>query len=418
MLRFPMACMALLLAPLAAAEAKELKPKFGDIGGVFYTEVSGDREACRQAVKAKIALCGQNTRFESNTKNRKYAGCLPIFEQQAESCAVHFRHQMSKCNLDGSARITDFTGFSCEVTATVVEEGGETEGAPGIAPADRMMQARTRTNVRSGPGTDHARTGLLEAGEQVHVPGGAGAWLRLAARGGGAPFVHGSLLVPPAPQGRDAAAGPSPKCAGMSKGFECWRELANRPGCYVFDSAYGPGRTTWSGACEGGVAVGDGTLGWESSHVSIEATGLFVSGKEHGHWVLRFDNGAVWEGHFVDGKEHGHWVWREADGTVREGPYVDGKEHGQWVIRRADGGVWEGPYVDGQWHGHWVLRSANGRVEEGPYVDGKRHGHWVIRHADGKVEEGPYVNWKRRGRWVTRHAGGRFERDYRNGSRE
>ena len=54
MLRFWTACLALILAPLAAADGKELKPKFGDIGGVFYTEVSENREACRQAIKNKM----------------------------------------------------------------------------------------------------------------------------------------------------------------------------------------------------------------------------------------------------------------------------------------------------------------------------------------------------------------------------
>ena len=116
---------ALLMA--GASQAGELKPKFGDIGGVYYTDVSGNREACRQAIRNKIALCRENTNFESNTKNRKYPGCLPVFRQQTQSCITHFRHQMSKCDLDGSARITDFTGFGCTVTTTVVEEGGKPE---------------------------------------------------------------------------------------------------------------------------------------------------------------------------------------------------------------------------------------------------------------------------------------------------
>ena len=117
---------ALLLAAVSmpAALAKELKPKFGNIDGVYYSDVSGNREACRQAIRNKIALCRQNTNFESNTKNRKYAGCLRIFRRQAQGCVTHFRHQMSKCNLSGAARITDFTGFSCEVTKTVVEDSG------------------------------------------------------------------------------------------------------------------------------------------------------------------------------------------------------------------------------------------------------------------------------------------------------
>ena len=125
MVRFLVVCVALLLVPVSVVLGEELKPKFGDIGGVFYTEVSEDREACRQAIKNKIALCRQNTSFVSNTKDRKYPGCLPIFEQQAEICVAHFRRQASSCEIQGSARITDFTGFACTVTATVVEGGEE-----------------------------------------------------------------------------------------------------------------------------------------------------------------------------------------------------------------------------------------------------------------------------------------------------
>ena len=194
MLRFGISCLVLLLAPFAAANGEQLKPKFGDIGGVYYTEVAENRETCRQAIKNKIALCRQNTSFVSNTLDRKYPGCLPIFAQQAEVCAAHFRRQDGKCEVSGSIRIDDFNGFACTVTATTAQEGDEQDGTPDVAPADRMMQAKTRTNVRSGPSTDHAKIGLLEAGDEVRVTGEAGEWLRIEAAGGTA-FVRGSLLV-------------------------------------------------------------------------------------------------------------------------------------------------------------------------------------------------------------------------------
>ena len=328
-----------------AAEAKEMKPKFGNIDGVYYTDVSDNREACRQAIRNKIALCRQNTNFESNTKNREYAGCLPVFRQQAESCAVHFRRQMSKCDLSGAARITDFTGFSCEVTKTVVEE----EGGPGISPLDERMKARTGSNLRAGPGTDHRVVGSLRADEEVQVTGRAGDWLRIAAPGGGTAFVHGSLLIAAAgqgqkPQDRAPAASPSPKCAGMGVGVKCWKELANKPGCYVFDSDNDPAETmTWSGACADDIAVGRGTLGGKSSRASIEETGTLVRGKQHGKWIVRFASNriqtlkATGEGPYVDGKRHGRWVWRFTDGGVDEGPYANGKRHGRWVKRFANG---------------------------------------------------------------------------------
>ena len=344
-MRIGRACLAALLAAavsMPAASAEELKPKFGDIGGVYYTDVAGNREACRQAIKNKIALCRQNTNFESNTKNREYAGCLPVFRQQAESCAVHFRHQMSKCDLSGAARITDFIGFSCEVTKTVVEEGG----GPDISPLDERMKARTGSNLRAGPGTNHRVVGSLRTGEEVRVTGRAGDWLRIAAPGGGTAFVHGSLLAAlaeqrqkPQPQRGSPAAGPSPKCAGMGEGAACWLEFANKPGCHIFLTSYNPEATlTWSGACAGGVAVGRGTVGWNNSPYSGEDTGTLVRGKQHGRWVERSPDGVVTEGPYVDGKQHGRWVMRLPSGSVAEGPYVDGKRHGRWILRFTDGG--------------------------------------------------------------------------------
>ncbi len=332
---------AALLGP-APASAKELKPKFGDIGGVYYTDVAENREACRQAIKNKIALCRQNTSFVSNTLDRKYPGCLPIFRQQAGICVTHFRRQTSKCDVFGSARIDDFTGFACTVTKTVVEEGGEPERGPGIAPMDRRMTARTRVNLRAGPGTDHRVVGSLAAGQAVQATGRAGAWLRIARPGGGTAFVHGDFMVAAAgreqqPQTRSTAAGLSPKCAGMGKGAKCWNELANRPGCYVFEPNYRPGiRVTWSGACAGSVAVGRGTWRWKTSRGSGEGTGALVRGKLHGRWVYRWEGHAL-EGPYVNGKQHGRWIFRNVRGDVSEGPYVNGKMHGMWIFRNADG---------------------------------------------------------------------------------
>ncbi len=392
-MRIATVCLALALAVTPAASAKELKPKFGHrVDGILYTDLATDldRQECRETIKRMIASCRANTNFVSNTDARKYPGCLPIFREQAESCAAHFRAESVKCGWSGRVQIDDFDGFRCTVTETGVQESGERERQPGVAPADRLMQARTRTNVRSGPGTDHARVGLLDAGERVRVTGEAGEWLRIEAPGGGAAFVHGSLLVPPG--SRNAAAALSPKCAGMSKGAECWIEFANRPGCHVFDPYYDPPETAiWSGACRGGLAVGQGTWGYENASGSGQATGTLERGKLQGHWVR-------------------HWVSRYADGYSEEGPYVDGKMHGRWVIRWADGDVGEGPYVDGKMHGRWVIRWADGDVGEGPYVDGNRHGRWVIRWADGDVGEGPYVDGKKHGVWTWSNRSGVYYR--------
>ena len=341
MLRFWTACLALILAAPAGAGAEELKPKFGDVDGIYYTEVSDDREACEQAIRNKIAICSQNTDFISNTLNRKYPGCLPIFSDQARACADHFRSEAYKCRGSGPARIGDFTGFSCTVTASAVEDGSGPE--PGIAPADRMMQARTRTNVRSGPGTEHARIGLLEAGEEVRVTGEAGEWLRIEGPDGSTAFVHGPLLVPvaretSAQEAPEPAASLSPKCAGMGRGAECWRELANQPGCHLFDTYYDPiWSATWSGSCAGGLGVGQGTLGWSSPKGSAEYTGTLDRGKRHGHWVERVGPlEIVLEGPFVDGRRHGHWIVRWDDGSCTTELWSHGNLESRNLESRSD----------------------------------------------------------------------------------
>ena len=234
---------------------------------------------------------------------------------------------------------------------------------------------------------------------------------RLAALRGSASRVESRAPQPPrqAEQGRTSGVSAGQTCAGKPQGAACWMELANQPGCYVWNDYLMADETAaWPGECSGGMAQGAGTLTrvWGDGKNILEFTGRLQDGKKHGRWVLRYADGGVQEGSYVDGKKHGRWVERFANGRVEEGPYVDGKKHGRWVARFASGFVREGPYVDGKRHGRWVLRNADGDVQEGPYVDGERHGRWIERNADGDVQEGPYVDGKRHGRWVERYASG------------
>ena len=185
-------------------------------------------------------------------------------------------------------------------------------------------------------------------------------------------------------------------CAEKPEGSDCWLELENQPGCYVFKANLQVSETaTWSGACADGLADGTGEIIWvwgSDRGNRTTSTGQIQQGKRQGHWVIREADGDVHKGTFVDGKQHGHWVLRFTNGQVEEGPYVDGKRTGHWVLRVANGGVQEGPYVDGKRTGHWVLRGANGQVEEGPFVDDKQHGRWVVRATNGRVYNFTFVN--------------------------
>ena len=74
------------------------KPKFGDVGGIFFTDLPKQRKACLDTINRMIYSCNANTTFISHELNRKYASCLPVFEKQAFECAAHFDRQRSKCD--------------------------------------------------------------------------------------------------------------------------------------------------------------------------------------------------------------------------------------------------------------------------------------------------------------------------------
>ena len=64
-------------------EGQLLKPKFGDVEGVFYTDSPAQRKPCLETTDRMIASCRANTSFASNTSNEEFAGCLPIESDSA-----------------------------------------------------------------------------------------------------------------------------------------------------------------------------------------------------------------------------------------------------------------------------------------------------------------------------------------------
>ena len=248
-----------------------------------------------------------------------------------------------------------------------------------------------------------------------------------------------------------------PICKWLPKnGRKCWKELTNRPGCFVWEEHLVVGQTvTWSGKCDKGISNGFGTLvrtingnieklvgtitngkqngywtetnsngdvaegpyvegkkhgNWEILYPHSPSKklkkGLYVEGKKHGDWFIVFLNDEWIKLPYVEGKVHGEWVYRYNDGRESKGPYVDGKKHGDWIVHYPDGTAAEGPYVDGKKHGDWIFHYPSGTEAEGPYVEDKRHGHWIFHYLDGTVAEGPYVEGKPHGDWIIHYRDG------------
>ena len=180
-----------------------------------------------------------------------------------------------------------------------------------------------------------------------------------SAPGGGAPPAE-PLAVPAADQapGERTAEAPGAGRSGLpasiradqtcfrkSVGEECWMEIENKPGCYLWSDELRLNETvTWSGGCADGLAHGRGEADWNytlgGEQPETTASGEMRRGKSHGRWTARLSSGGVIEeAHFVDGLPHGRWTFRFANGSVYEGSYVDDKRHGRWTRRDADGNV-------------------------------------------------------------------------------
>lgn len=278
-----------------------------------------------------------------------------------------------------------------EVHTMLANAGGSDIGCQGadapvtdyvIDPADWPGELTTRSNIRSGPGTDYGIVSTRDGGTSVHVTGAVRNtdWLRIEVAGDTA-FVHASLVAKietataMEPTDEDpaqiaakaenaeqeeasdtavASINTEPKCAeergDTPRDTVCWWEFTRPSGCwfrgyaseYTYNSDGSRTEPTWSGACEGGVATGDGTLTETLFEMMWSHTGRFVDGVRQGNWVEVFDGGHYgdeYKGPYVDGLRHGNWVihrWGDSDFkqyNIDEGPYVQGKKSGSWLLR-------------------------------------------------------------------------------------
>ena len=389
---------------LTASQIRQLLPdRFGGESQQAEPSAGGGWEAPESVTTAAQAAGGR--RYGSIVYARKsgggYAGGI-AWDQGSRDAAR--RRAIQRCRSVGGGEGCREVGWFRDACGALALSAGGGYGT-GWGEGTRAAEAMALSECRSAGNADC----------RVEIS-------RCSSAGGG--------REAPEPVVPASAAALSPKCdelpgsypaqEGSSHAFaQCWQELDDVPGCFVYRDHYHSGDkvTRGRGECRSGV-VARGSITIEGN--AGVSKGPIVEGKRNGRWVLRFADGGVQEGPIVEGKMNGRWVLRFASGNVQEGPYVDDKKNGRWVLRLADGGVQEGPYVNGKANGRWVLRFADGDVQEGPFVNGKRNGRWVERFADGNVFEGPYVDDKKNGRWVERFASGNvgegpYVDDKRNG---
>lgn len=111
-----------------------------------------------------------------------------------------------------------------------------------------------------------------------------------------------------------------PKCDGAAEGTECWNQVFNRAGCYVWDPYFiKDAIATWSGQCLGNVVHGYGEMVWTLNGEKYgNGTGSFASGKPHGEWIEHYYDGEArkGEGLYRFGTRTGFWKVEWRNGKV------------------------------------------------------------------------------------------------------
>ena len=205
-------------------------------------------------------------------------------------------------------------------------------------------------------------------------------------------------------------------CTGNYSPDSCWMELADRPGCYLWNPAPKDNETVgWSGGCSNGLAQGSGRISWfQNDELSrTEDTRLQDGHRDGLHATRGADGTREAQGTYVSGERHGTWTFfhegHDANLVRSVGPYMDGERHGTWtesyesrddrLVRAV--GLW----VNGKRQGAWVFHYADGHQGGGPYLNGERHGTWTVFLPEGRDDNvvrdvGPYVNGERHGTWT------------------
>ncbi len=184
--------------------------------------------------------------------------------------------------------------------------------------------------------------------------------------------------------------GPEPLCTGQT-GSGCWLEYANRRGCYTWNpNPQSEETVTWSGECVDGRASGKGKRVWRwrqgGEWKSSSGEGEMRAGNRHGHWILRFGDGKIWEGSYADGKLHGIWV-RHGEGE----PARQCRENGEKVdmsacLTTVEGRAMEVAVPAELRHGPGDAFSQKANLASGEKVKVKAEaGEWALVETSGGI---------------------------------
>ena len=104
---------------------------------------------------------------------------------------------------------------------------------------------------------------------------------------------------------------------------------------------------SWTGACEQGLANGEGKLTWLINGIVTDTyEGQLVKGWAEGEGKLTRKDG-VYTGEWKNSLQNGKGRYQHEDGTWYQGGWKDGKPHGHGQMLTPEGKIFSGTWYDG-----------------------------------------------------------------------
>lgn len=121
------------------------------------------------------------------------------------------------------------------------------------------------------------------------------------------------------------------------------------------------------------------------------------TGLRHGHGVLYYTSGNVYDGEWRDGAANGIGEKRYANGDVFRGMWRGGKRSGRGSYLHADGHFFEGMYEDDEANGYGIFSTVGGDRYTGQWARGKKEGRGREMLRGGQVFVGQWRDGKKHG---------------------
>eukprot|EP00824_Muranothrix_gubernata_P014838 TRINITY_DN30768_c0_g1_i2.p1 TRINITY_DN30768_c0_g1~~TRINITY_DN30768_c0_g1_i2.p1 ORF type:complete len:208 (+),score=44.94 TRINITY_DN30768_c0_g1_i2:76-624(+) len=139
-------------------------------------------------------------------------------------------------------------------------------------------------------------------------------------------------------------------------------------------------------------------------------------GQPHGHGIMVYGNGDVYEGEWKEGRYHGHGTYSYGRGGMFDGEWARGRKSGHGKETYATGDTYVGAFQLNERHGEGRMTYASGAYYEGSFEAGYKHGKGTLVSANGEeVNAGTFVRGRKHGTFLHTALGLKFVEKYENG---